>query len=68
MFEGFVYQLIAGYLGHYVKDIQREQLRIGLWSGELFTECLLIACGEETFSPGLRNFLRLTCNALGTNV
>ncbi|GAQ80498.1 Vacuolar protein sorting-associated protein [Klebsormidium nitens] len=38
MFEGFVYQLLAGYLGHYVKDIQREQLRIGLWSGVALLE------------------------------
>ncbi|KAL3675941.1 hypothetical protein R1sor_025889 [Riccia sorocarpa] len=34
MFEGVLSQLLAGYLGHYVKGIQREQFRIGLWSGE----------------------------------
>ncbi|KAL2613042.1 hypothetical protein R1flu_024734 [Riccia fluitans] len=38
MFEGVLYQLLAGYLGHYVKDIQREQFRIGLWSGEALLE------------------------------
>lgn len=33
MLESVVYQVLAGYLGHYVKDMQREQFRIGLWSG-----------------------------------
>jgi len=33
-----VYQVLAGYLGHYVKDMQREQFRIGLWSGEVLLE------------------------------
>eukprot|EP00850_Spirogloea_muscicola_P003009 SM000012S25271 [mRNA] locus=s12:33265:51265:+ [translate_table: standard] len=34
MFEGLVHQLVAGYLGHYFTGVQKEQLRIGLWSGE----------------------------------
>ena len=34
MFEGVVYQVLAGYLGHYFKDLQKEQLRVGLWSGK----------------------------------
>ncbi|KAG6546751.1 hypothetical protein Mapa_011940 [Marchantia paleacea] len=38
MFEGLLYQLLAGYLGQYVKDIQREQFRIGLWSGQALLE------------------------------
>eukprot|EP00897_Mesotaenium_endlicherianum_P002992 jgi/Mesen1/2720/ME000168S01779 len=38
MFEGVVYQLLANYLGHYFKDLQREQLRIGLWSGVVLFE------------------------------
>ena len=33
MLEGFVRQLILGYLGRYVKDIQKEQLKITLWNG-----------------------------------
>lgn len=32
MFEGLVRQLLAGYLGRYVKDLQ---LKIGLWNGNL---------------------------------
>ncbi|CAM6098991.1 unnamed protein product [Calypogeia fissa] len=38
MFEGVLYQLLAGYLGHYVKDINREHFRLGLWSGEALLE------------------------------
>ncbi|KAJ7542559.1 hypothetical protein O6H91_09G000500 [Diphasiastrum complanatum] len=38
MFEGFLYQFLSGYLGNYVKDIQREQFRIGLWSGYVLLE------------------------------
>ncbi|GFP88980.1 putative vacuolar protein sorting-associated protein 13f [Phtheirospermum japonicum] len=32
MFEGLVRQLILGYLGRYIKDIQNEQLNITLWN------------------------------------
>lgn len=35
MLGSVVYQVLAGYLGHYVKDMQREQFRIGLWSGRV---------------------------------
>lgn len=35
MFEGLVRQLILGYLGCYVKDIQKEQLKITLWNGNI---------------------------------
>lgn len=35
MLEGFVRQLILGYLGRYVKDFQKEQLKITLWNGNL---------------------------------
>ncbi len=33
MFEGWVADLLASYLGRYV-DVQKDKLRIGLWSGE----------------------------------
>lgn len=33
MFEGLVRQLIVGYLGRYIKDIHKEQLKITLWNG-----------------------------------
>lgn len=36
MLGSVVYQVLAGYLGYYVKDMQREQFRIGLWSGTHF--------------------------------
>ena len=29
MFEGWLYPLIASYLGHYVKGLQKEQARGG---------------------------------------
>ena len=32
MFEGWVSELLAGYLGHFV-DVQKDQLRVSLWSG-----------------------------------
>ncbi|KAI4331783.1 hypothetical protein L6164_016738 [Bauhinia variegata] len=38
MFEGLVRQLILGYLGRYVKDIQKEQLKITLWNEEVLLE------------------------------
>ncbi|KAF3432303.1 hypothetical protein FNV43_RR27043 [Rhamnella rubrinervis] len=38
MLEGFVRQLILGYLGRYVKDFQKEQLKITLWNEEVFLE------------------------------
>jgi hypothetical protein len=36
MLEGLVRQLLLGYLGRYVKDIQKEQLKITLWNGNVF--------------------------------
>nr|XP_043636090.1 uncharacterized protein LOC122607220 [Erigeron canadensis] len=38
MFEGLVRQLILGYLGRYIKDIHREQLKITLWNEEVLLE------------------------------
>ncbi|XP_043712275.1 uncharacterized protein LOC122661037 [Telopea speciosissima] len=38
MFEGLVRQLLLGYLGRYVKEIQKDQLKIGLWSEEVLLE------------------------------
>ena len=32
MFEGWLADLLAGYLGHFL-DVKREQLRLSLWSG-----------------------------------
>ncbi|KAK2965728.1 hypothetical protein RJ640_025454, partial [Escallonia rubra] len=34
MFEGLVRQLLLGYLGRYIKDIHKEQLKITLWNGK----------------------------------
>jgi hypothetical protein len=33
MFEGWVTEYLASYLGHFC-DLQKEQLRISLWRGE----------------------------------
>ncbi|KAF5442140.1 hypothetical protein F2P56_034830 [Juglans regia] len=38
MLEGLVRQLLLGYLGRYVKDIQKEQLKITLWNEEVLLE------------------------------
>ncbi|KAM1717129.1 hypothetical protein COP2_025269 [Malus domestica] len=38
MFERVVSQVILGYLGRYFKDIQKHQLKITLWKGEVFLE------------------------------
>ncbi|KAI0504558.1 hypothetical protein KFK09_015510 [Dendrobium nobile] len=38
MFEGVVSQVLAGYLGRYVKGIQKEQLKVGLWNEEILLE------------------------------
>ena len=36
MFERLVGQLLVGYLGRYVKDIQKEKLKITFWNGSFF--------------------------------
>lgn len=38
MFEGVVSQVLAGYLGRYVKGIQKDQLKIGIWNEEVLLE------------------------------
>uniref|UniRef100_A0A1D1Z4D3 Putative vacuolar protein sorting-associated protein 13A n=1 Tax=Anthurium amnicola TaxID=1678845 RepID=A0A1D1Z4D3_9ARAE len=38
MFEGFVSQVLAGYLGRYVKGIQKDQLKIGIWNEEVLLD------------------------------
>ncbi|XP_031475875.1 uncharacterized protein LOC116247732 isoform X3 [Nymphaea colorata] len=38
MFENLVHQLLSGYLGRYVKGLQREQFKIALWKGEVVLE------------------------------
>ncbi|XP_048591068.1 uncharacterized protein LOC106348493 isoform X1 [Brassica napus] len=38
MFEGLVQKLLLGYLGRYIKDIQREQLKITVWNEEVLLE------------------------------
>ena len=36
MFEGWLYPLLASYLGHYVKGLQKDQVRPNDWSVALF--------------------------------
>ncbi|GAB4836767.1 hypothetical protein Ancab_001679 [Ancistrocladus abbreviatus] len=38
MFEGVVHQLLLGYLGRFIKDFQKEQLKITLWNEEVLLE------------------------------
>ncbi|KAJ9680062.1 hypothetical protein PVL29_019367 [Vitis rotundifolia] len=38
MFEGLVRQVLLGYIGRYIKDIQKEQLKITLWNEEVLLE------------------------------
>uniref|UniRef100_A0A2N9FJQ0 Reverse transcriptase zinc-binding domain-containing protein n=1 Tax=Fagus sylvatica TaxID=28930 RepID=A0A2N9FJQ0_FAGSY len=38
MLEGLVRQLLLGYLGRFVKDIPKEQLKIALWNGQVLLE------------------------------
>ncbi|KAF8099934.1 hypothetical protein N665_0235s0032 [Sinapis alba] len=38
MFEGLVQKVLLGYLGRYIKDIQREQLKITVWNEEVLLE------------------------------
>ncbi|CAN6484627.1 unnamed protein product [Victoria cruziana] len=38
MFENLVHQLLSGYLGRYVKGLQREKFKIALWKGEVVLE------------------------------
>ncbi|XP_019058238.1 PREDICTED: uncharacterized protein LOC104814962 [Tarenaya hassleriana] len=38
MFEGLVRQLLLGYLGRYIKDIHKDQLKITVWNEEVLLE------------------------------
>ncbi|KAK9284292.1 hypothetical protein L1049_023462 [Liquidambar formosana] len=38
MFEGLVRHLLLGYLGRYVKDIPKEQLKITLWNENIIAK------------------------------
>ncbi|XP_066353786.1 uncharacterized protein [Miscanthus floridulus] len=38
MFEGVVSQVLDGLLRRYVKGIQKEQLKIGIWKEEILLE------------------------------
>ncbi|KAK9923904.1 hypothetical protein M0R45_032301 [Rubus argutus] len=38
MFEGVVHQVLQGFLGRYVKDIHKHQLKITIWNEEVFLE------------------------------
>ncbi|KAF2317618.1 hypothetical protein GH714_025698 [Hevea brasiliensis] len=38
MFEGLVYRVLVGYLGRYVKNIQKDHLKLSLWNEEVFLE------------------------------
>jgi len=42
MFEGIVSDLLVKYLGQYLKDFNKENLRIGIWSGDVVLENLEI--------------------------
>eukprot|EP00249_Psilotum_nudum_P033487 c50668_g1_i1 orf=87-242(+) len=38
MLQGFLSQLLTDYLSTYIKDIQPEQIRIGIWNGVALLE------------------------------
>jgi len=42
MFEGIVSDLLVKYLGQYLKDFNKENLRIGIWNGDVVLENLEI--------------------------
>lgn len=44
MFEGLVRQLLLGYLGRYVKDIHKDQLKITVWNGKFMCSYASITC------------------------
>ena len=59
MFEGWVSELLASYLGHFL-DVKREQLRVSLWNGGHSLSCPmppeLLGCGQNLvilFSIGM---------------
>jgi hypothetical protein len=43
MFEGVVSQVLDGLLRRYVKGIQKEQLKIGIWKGQSSIPSLLLS-------------------------
>ncbi|XP_050228405.1 uncharacterized protein LOC126677693 isoform X2 [Mercurialis annua] len=38
MFEGVVHRVLVGYLGRYVKNFQKDQLKLSLWNEEVLLE------------------------------
>ncbi|RZC69012.1 hypothetical protein C5167_032166 [Papaver somniferum] len=51
MFERWVQPLLLGYLGPYIKDFQREQLKIGLWNGRVGRLSIKIPWKKLGLSP-----------------
>lgn len=60
MFEGLVQKLLLGYLGRYIKDIQREQLKITVWNG-IHSQHLCIGFGWDNKQFVLCNLQRKSC-------
>ena len=46
MFEGWVSDLLASYLGHFL-DVKKEQLRVSLWRGQCKAVGFLLAWGQK---------------------
>jgi hypothetical protein len=46
MFEGVVSQVLDGLLRRYVKGIQKEQLKIGIWKGQSSIPSLLLSLAQ----------------------
>ena len=42
MFEGLIERLILSYFGDYIENLDRNKLTIGLWSGSLELEDIMI--------------------------
>lgn len=36
MFEELLHRVLVGYLGRYVKNIQKDHLKLSLWNGNMF--------------------------------
>ena len=43
MFEGLIESLILSYFGDYIENLDRNKLTIGIWSGTLQLEDIIIS-------------------------
>lgn len=58
VFESLIADLLNKYLGEYVENLDRSQLKIGIWGGKLsHFNGTKIYCDQNCLSPNRLNYL-----------